>query len=69
MFELWFTLGLHFLTLLAPLGDHLEYQGLPWTLEAALSPKVQNVCKRLRPNPKGVILGDQFWHFFCIFFK
>ena len=37
------------------------------TFWAALSPKVQNVCKRLLPNPKGVILGDQFWHFFCIF--
>ena len=21
------------------------------------------------PNPKGVISGDQFWQFFCIFFK
>ena len=39
------------------------------TFWAALSPKVQNVCKRLFPNPKGVILGDQFWHLFCIFFK
>ena len=33
------------------------------TFWAALSPKVQNVCKRWFPNPKGVILGDQFWHF------
>ena len=39
------------------------------TFWAALSPKVQNVCKRWFPNPKGVILGDQFWHLFCIFFK
>ena len=30
MFELWFTPELHFRTLLAPSGDHLEYQGLPW---------------------------------------
>ena len=30
MFELWFTLGLHFRTLLAPLKGHLDYQGLPW---------------------------------------
>ena len=39
------------------------------TFWAALSPKVQNVCKRWFPNPKGVILGDQFWYLFCIFFK
>ena len=39
------------------------------TFWAALSPKVQNVCKMLFPNPKGVILGDQFLHIFCIFFK
>ena len=30
IFELWFTLGLHFRTLLKALGDHLEYQGRPW---------------------------------------
>ena len=30
IFELWFTLGLHFRILLAPLGGHLDYQGLPW---------------------------------------
>ena len=39
------------------------------TFWAALSPKVQNVCKRWFPNPKGVILGGEFWHLFCIFFK
>ena len=30
MFDLWFTVGLHFGSLLAPLGGHLEHQGLPW---------------------------------------
>ena len=39
------------------------------TFWAALSPKVQNVCKRWFPNPKGVILGTNFGTFFVSFSK
>jgi hypothetical protein len=39
------------------------------TFWVPLSPKVQNVCKRLFPNTQGVISWDRFWHFFVFFSK
>ena len=73
MFELWLlwaTILDHFGTFGGPFGVPGSSLGsFVHTFWAALSPKVQNVCKMWFPNPKGVTLGDQFWHLFCIFFK
>ena len=81
LFMLFLTLCSSFGSLWATILDHFGTFGGPFgvpgsslgsfvhTFWAALSPKVQNVCKMWFPNPKGVILGDQFWHLFCIFFK
>ena len=68
--SLWATILDHFGIFGGPFGvPGASLGGVVHTFWAALSPKVQNVCKRQVPHPKGVILGDQFWHLFCIFFK